>query len=131
MVSRTLAFKLSLFIEVFACNVAIIELCCPSLPGKTGQTVRAGMNNVVSELRKCCLHPFLIDGVESLNGMEDTGQEINTLIKASGKLDLLDKILHRLLVRHQHFSLFHCCQQNWLVSLCICLVYCSQRPIGF
>lgn len=67
--------------------------------GKIGSTIRAGMTNVVSELRKCCLHPFLIDGVESLNGADDPGQEADALVKASGKLDLLDKMLHMLLVR--------------------------------
>eukprot|EP00601_Ochromonadales_sp_CCMP2298_P021910 CAMPEP_0173321264 /NCGR_PEP_ID=MMETSP1143-20121109/29311_1 /TAXON_ID=483371 /ORGANISM="non described non described, Strain CCMP2298" /LENGTH=703 /DNA_ID=CAMNT_0014264991 /DNA_START=1 /DNA_END=2108 /DNA_ORIENTATION=+ len=48
--------------------------------------------NIQMELRKCCNHPFLINGVE-LTEMENL-EEI--LIPASGKMVLLDKLLPKL-----------------------------------
>ena len=50
---------------------------------------------LVMELRKCCNHPFLIDGTEdhyipTQSSLEDVG---TLLINTSGKLVLLDKLL--------------------------------------
>ena len=69
---------------------------------KKGQ--KAGSNlgslmNIVMELRKCCNHPYLINGVESEENVdieEDSEEERNLLINASGKLILMDKLLPRL-----------------------------------
>lgn len=62
--------------------------------------------NTVMELRKCCIHPFLINGAEEQiiyefrqQSREEGGGESATLdaiIKASGKLVLIDKLLPRL-----------------------------------
>lgn len=65
--------------------------------GKGGQATRTSMNNVVMELRKCCLHPYLINGVEPDDNFH-SDQYMNNLVKASGKLELLDKMLKKLLV---------------------------------
>lgn len=50
------------------------------------------LKNLVMQLRKCCLHPFLFDGAET--SIEDTSLE--ELISASGKLSVLDKMLRSL-----------------------------------
>ncbi|GBG32881.1 Chromodomain-helicase-DNA-binding protein, putative [Hondaea fermentalgiana] len=68
---------------------------------------RVSLNNVAMELRKCCCHPYLIDGVESKVLKDDppprtaTSEErsshvFDKLINASGKLILLDKLLPKL-----------------------------------
>eukprot|EP00428_Durinskia_dybowskii_P037994 CAMPEP_0170273256 /NCGR_PEP_ID=MMETSP0116_2-20130129/36591_1 /TAXON_ID=400756 /ORGANISM="Durinskia baltica, Strain CSIRO CS-38" /LENGTH=229 /DNA_ID=CAMNT_0010524485 /DNA_START=56 /DNA_END=741 /DNA_ORIENTATION=+ len=45
------------------------------------------LNNLAMQLRKCCNHLFLLNGVE---------EEIDLLVRGSGKLVLLDKLLPRL-----------------------------------
>lgn len=57
-----------------------------------GMGPKSTLNNLLVELKKCCNHPFLFDNVE------DTSVEtsVDTLIRASGKLILLDKLLLRL-----------------------------------
>lgn len=54
--------------------------------------------NVMMELRKCCNHPYLIKGVEqACTASLGPGEDINdTLIRASGKLVLVDKLLPKL-----------------------------------
>ena len=56
--------------------------------------------NIVMELRKCCNHPFLLDGVEekASQGIKRSSiqDEIDFLVKSSGKLVLLDKLLPKL-----------------------------------
>lgn len=56
--------------------------------------------NIVMELRKCCNHPFLLDGVEEKAGQgikrSTIQDEIDFLVKSSGKLVLLDKLLPKL-----------------------------------
>ena len=60
------------------------------------------INNLAMQLRKCCNHPFLLRGVEEeLRVSEDVPQddkkgEENFLVKASGKLVLLSKLLPKL-----------------------------------
>lgn len=60
-----------------------------------------GLNNLAMELRKCCNHLFLLNGVEEEIRREQTASgmtlaEGDFLAKASGKLVLLDKLLPRL-----------------------------------
>lgn len=57
------------------------------------------LNNLAMQLRKCCNHPFLLNGVEEdIRAQEGHGNmsEGDFLVKASGKLVLLDKLLPRL-----------------------------------
>lgn len=59
------------------------------------------LNNLAMQLRKCCNHLFLLNGVEEEFRREqsDAGREMaegDFLVKASGKLVLLDKLLPRL-----------------------------------
>eukprot|EP00514_Thraustochytrium_sp_LLF1b_P012886 CAMPEP_0184547034 /NCGR_PEP_ID=MMETSP0199_2-20130426/5316_1 /TAXON_ID=1112570 /ORGANISM="Thraustochytrium sp., Strain LLF1b" /LENGTH=2056 /DNA_ID=CAMNT_0026941483 /DNA_START=405 /DNA_END=6575 /DNA_ORIENTATION=- len=68
---------------------------------------RVSLNNVAMELRKCCCHPYLIEGVESKilsdnpipakSTLEERQAHIfGRLVEASGKLILLDKLLPKL-----------------------------------
>ncbi|ORX92777.1 hypothetical protein K493DRAFT_263097 [Basidiobolus meristosporus CBS 931.73] len=56
--------------------------------------------NVVMELRKCCMHPYLIQGAEERISQElniSTSEEhLKHMIEASGKLVLVDKLLKKL-----------------------------------
>lgn len=55
------------------------------------------LNNLAMQLRKCCNHLFLLNGVEEeLRSNESTVSEGDFLAKSSGKLVLLDKLLPRL-----------------------------------
>ena len=59
------------------------------------------INNLAIQLRKCCNHPFLLNGVEeevraAENVADDKKAEADFLVRASGKLVLLDKLLPKL-----------------------------------
>lgn len=78
--------------------------------------------NIQMELRKCCNHPFLIDGVEE-TFMEEMDEQYRGrphdidkdrlekgLVASSGKMVLIDKLLPKLL-REKH-----------KVCLCVCVI---------
>ncbi|KAJ3041108.1 choline dehydrogenase 7, partial [Rhizoclosmatium hyalinum] len=52
------------------------------------------------ELRKCCIHPFLLNGAEDAIIQEynaDTPEkQFSALVQASGKMVLIDKLLRKL-----------------------------------
>lgn len=49
------------------------------------------------ELRKCCNHPYLIKGVAEADTKDVVAEEqLGSLLKASGKFVLLDKLLPKL-----------------------------------
>lgn len=52
----------------------------------------SSLSNIIMELKKCCNHPFLFENAENPN----EGNPMHTMIHASGKLALLDKLLLRL-----------------------------------
>lgn len=56
------------------------------------------LNNLAMQLRKCCNHLFLLNGVEEefRRKQEEGMSELDFLVKGSGKLVLLDKLLPRL-----------------------------------
>lgn len=59
------------------------------------------LNNLAMQLRKCCNHLFLLNGIEeefraSQESEGNSLSEVDLLVKASGKLVLLDKLLPRL-----------------------------------
>lgn len=61
-----------------------------AINGKGGNRVR--LLNILMQLRKCCNHPYLFDGVED-RSLDPFGEH---LITNSGKLSLLDRLLPRL-----------------------------------
>ncbi|GKZ01523.1 hypothetical protein MPSEU_001102900 [Mayamaea pseudoterrestris] len=57
------------------------------------------LSNLAMQLRKCCNHTFLLNGVEDVIRAQAENKslsEADLLVKASGKLVLLDKLLPRL-----------------------------------
>ncbi|KAK9788572.1 hypothetical protein WJX73_002856 [Symbiochloris irregularis] len=53
--------------------------------------------NIITELKKCCNHPFLFDSAESdFRGSEGDVNAVDRLTVTSGKMVLLDKLLRRL-----------------------------------
>ena len=67
-----------------------------------GATDRSKLLNVVMQLRKCCNHPYLFQGVEP-GPPYITGDHIVT---ASGKMVLLDKLLPKLQNRQSRVLIF-------------------------
>eukprot|EP01134_Creolimax_fragrantissima_P006977 CFRG6977T1 len=63
-------------------------------------TTMPSLNNISMELRKCCIHPYLITGCEENVLKEekcDNDEKMNhALIHASGKMVLVDKLLKKL-----------------------------------
>jgi SNF2 family DNA or RNA helicase len=69
------------------------------------------LNNLAMQLRKCCNHLFLLNGVElafrhSLVKAGENLMEGDLLVRASGKLVLLDKLLPRLREQGHRVLLF-------------------------
>ncbi|OAQ34532.1 hypothetical protein K457DRAFT_773262 [Linnemannia elongata AG-77] len=67
---------------------------------KKGGSAGPSLINVMMELRKCCIHPYLIQGAEDRivaerNAISPEAQ-YQCLIEASGKLVLIDKLLKKL-----------------------------------
>jgi SWI/SNF-related matrix-associated actin-dependent regulator of chromatin subfamily A member 5 len=85
--------------------------------GSNGQ-----LANLIMQLRKCCLHPFLFDGAEDI---ESTTLE--TLIGASGKLAVLDKLLCSLYEKKHRVCLF----SQFTQVLDILEDYCTMRGWKF
>lgn len=55
---------------------------------------KLSLNNVLMELRKCCNHPYLFPGLEV---KQHEGEDVfQSLVSASGKLQLLHKLLPKL-----------------------------------
>ena len=55
------------------------------------------LNNLAMQLRKCCNHPYMLKNVEAEFNIQHPGDnELDLMIKSSGKLVLLDKLLPRL-----------------------------------
>merc|ERR1719160_1049501 len=62
-----------------------------NLEDSGGQTIR--LNNVLMQLRKCCNHPYLFEWPLGEDGNEIVDE---VLVQASGKMQLLDRILTEL-----------------------------------
>ena len=83
------------------------------------------MSNTLMELRKCCNHPYLLKGIEDslpVLATADMQATLETLVAASGKLDLVDKMLtklisrgHRMLIYSQFTTVLNILE-DWLVG---------------
>ena len=73
---------------------------CPLLQDSAGKQMR--LNNVLMQLRKCCNHPYLFEWP-----VDGAGNEVvdEILCEASGKMQLLDRILTQLKKEGGHQSL--------------------------
>ncbi|XP_065848676.1 CHD3-type chromatin-remodeling factor PICKLE-like [Euphorbia lathyris] len=79
--------------------------------------------NVVMELRKLCCHPYMLEGVEP--DIQDAKEAYKQLVEASGKLQLLDKMMvklkeqgHRVLIYTQFQHMLdlledYCTYKQW------------------
>jgi SNF2 family DNA or RNA helicase len=70
-----------------------------------------GLSNELMQLRKICQHPFLFDSVE--DKMNPTGMIDDKIIRTSGKIELLARILpkffatdHRVSTSPSHRNLY-------------------------
>jgi SWI/SNF-related matrix-associated actin-dependent regulator of chromatin subfamily A member 5 len=68
-------------------DISILAKATNEEGNPTGAAKR--LSNLIMQLRKCCLHPFLFEGAET--NIDETTLE--DLIAASGKLAVLDKLL--------------------------------------
>ena len=83
------------------------------------------MSNTLMELRKCCNHPYLLKGIEdSLPALATAGLQaaLERMVAASGKLDLIDKMLakmiprgHRMLIYSQFTTVLNILE-DWLIG---------------
>ncbi|KAG1118543.1 hypothetical protein G6F40_002114 [Rhizopus arrhizus] len=58
------------------------------------------LRNIMMQLRKCCIHPYLLEGAEEVITKDSRAvtliDQFNCLIQSSGKLVLIDKLLRKL-----------------------------------
>ncbi|XP_045762222.1 chromodomain-helicase-DNA-binding protein 7 isoform X2 [Maniola jurtina] len=109
-VEKTLAPKEETIIEVELTNIqkkyyrAILERNFSFLQKGTASAANIpNLMNTMMELRKCCIHPYLLNGAEDqiqfdykqANG-EDKQAYYKALIQSSGKMVLVDKLLPKL-----------------------------------
>lgn len=109
-VEKTLAPKEETIIEVELTNIqkkyyrAILERNFSFLQKGTASAANIpNLMNTMMELRKCCIHPYLLNGAEDqiqfdykqANG-EDKQAYYEALIDSSGKMVLVDKLLPKL-----------------------------------
>lgn len=53
--------------------------------------------NIITELKKCCNHPFLFESAEAdFRGSSEDSKAVDRLVVSAGKMVLLDKLLRRL-----------------------------------
>ncbi|XP_013591527.1 PREDICTED: CHD3-type chromatin-remodeling factor PICKLE [Brassica oleracea var. oleracea] len=83
----------------------------------------AKISNVLMELRKACLHPYMVEGVESQ--IKDANEALKELLESSGKLQLLDQMMvklkeqgHRVLIYSQFQHMLdlledYCAYKKW------------------
>eukprot|EP01083_Nonionella_stella_P000951 2726_1 len=85
---------------------AVYEKNLEFLTDKTKRVT--SLRNISMQLRKCCLHPFLIGGVEDteVENAKDEDEVMDILVKSSGKFVLLDKLLPRLKSQGHRVLLF-------------------------
>jgi hypothetical protein len=73
-----------------------------SIVGKTGSSNRTAVLNIVMQLRKCCGHPYLFEGMED-RSLDPLGEH---LVENCGKLVMVDKLLKKLKERGSRILIF-------------------------
>lgn len=68
------------------------------------------LRNIMMQLRKCCIHPYLLEGVEEVITSECNArshqEQFNCLVQSSGKLVLIDKLLRKLILGNHKVLIF-------------------------
>ncbi|XP_072100919.1 chromodomain-helicase-DNA-binding protein 6 isoform X1 [Mobula birostris] len=110
-VEKNLAPKEETIIEVELTNIqkkyyrAILERNFSFLAKGANQANMPNLLNTMMELRKCCNHPYLINGAEEkildefreVHNPEAPNFQLQAMIQAAGKLVLIDKLLPKLI----------------------------------
>ncbi|XP_064639881.1 chromodomain-helicase-DNA-binding protein 7-like isoform X2 [Lineus longissimus] len=119
-VEKNLAAKEETIVEVELTNIqkkyyrAILEKNFSFLNKGSGTATNVpNLMNTMMELRKCCNHPYLVNGAEE-KIVEDTKeiygadpwQLFMAMVKASGKLVLIDKLLPKLMAGNHKVLIF-------------------------
>uniref|UniRef100_A0A7S4K713 Chromatin-remodeling complex ATPase chain n=1 Tax=Odontella aurita TaxID=265563 RepID=A0A7S4K713_9STRA len=73
-----------------------------SITGKTTSKNQTAVLNIVMQLRKCCGHPYLFEGVEDRT-LEPLGEH---LVENCGKLAIMDKLMKKLKERGSRVLIF-------------------------
>ncbi|XP_031342134.1 chromodomain-helicase-DNA-binding protein 7 isoform X2 [Photinus pyralis] len=108
-VEKSLAPKEETVVEVELTNIqkkyyrGILERNFSFLQKGTTQANIPNLMNTMMELRKCCIHPYLLNGAEDqiqydfkMQHGEDVDAYYKALINSSGKMVLIDKLLPKL-----------------------------------
>lgn len=109
-VEKSLAPKEETVVEVELTNIqkkyyrGILERNFSFLAKGTTSANIPNLMNTMMELRKCCIHPFLLNGAEDQiqldykqgNDKEDSEGYFQALVNSSGKMVLMDKLLPKL-----------------------------------
>ncbi|CAO3638143.1 unnamed protein product [Cunninghamella blakesleeana] len=68
------------------------------------------LRNIMMQLRKCCIHPYLLEGAEEVIVSDAQAvthqQQFDCLIESSGKLVLIDKLLKKLIKGNHKVLIF-------------------------
>lgn len=75
------------------------DLSCTPIPVPPQGTKGSGqvsLLNIITELKKCCNHPFLFESAEDNYRGNNDDSVVDRLVRTSGKMVLLDKLLRRL-----------------------------------
>ena len=141
-VERSIAPKEETIIEVELTNVqkswyrAIIEKNFSHIAKSTSSGAKALPNlmNTMMELRKCCNHPFLLNGVEeqilhefATNPEGVDNRYLDALIQSCGKIVLIDKLLPKLKESNHRVLIF----SQMVKCLDIIEDYITQRNYSF
>mmetsp|Transcript_31886 Transcript_31886/g.66859 ORF Transcript_31886/g.66859 Transcript_31886/m.66859 type:complete len:1528 (-) Transcript_31886:307-4890(-) len=73
-----------------------------AITGKNSGSGKTAVLNIVMQLRKCCNHPYLFEGVEDRT-LDPLGQH---LVDNCGKLNMVDKLLKKLKERDSRVLIF-------------------------
>ncbi|KAI8331392.1 P-loop containing nucleoside triphosphate hydrolase protein [Chlamydoabsidia padenii] len=68
------------------------------------------LRNIMMQLRKCCIHPYLLEGAEEVIVADSHAtsyqDQFNCLVQSSGKLVLIDKLLKKLIKGNHKVLIF-------------------------
>ncbi|GMH68487.1 hypothetical protein TrRE_jg12733, partial [Triparma retinervis] len=106
---------------------AIFENNHSFLTAKTGAKTQK-LQNVQMELRKCCNHPFLLEGGEGMVVQQEEPQgDDQGLVASSGKMVLLDKLLPKLKKEGHKVLIF----SQMVRMLDVIADYCNYRAFEY
>eukprot|EP00210_Caulerpa_lentillifera_P004800 g4582.t1 len=108
----------SMYKSILASNYEILTT------EKKNEEVRRGLRFIMVDLRKCCMHPFLFDGIEQ--PYKDKKEELQAIINSSGKLELLDKMLEKLIERGHRILIY----SQYVIMLNILEDYLVLKQVG-